>query len=154
MKQGSTLFLRAVIFLLAVGVLALCLFVLPIGISSDKTGLYRPLLIGLYIPGIPFFIALYQALQLLNSIDKNTAFSPASVKALKNIKYCALAISALYTAGMPYIYFVAEKDDAPGAIVIGLVIVFASLVIAIFAAVLQSLLQNAIAIKSENDLTV
>jgi hypothetical protein len=37
---------------------------------------------------------------------------------------------------------------------IGLVIIFASMVIAVFAAVLQRLLQEAIHIKSENDLTI
>ena len=37
---------------------------------------------------------------------------------------------------------------------VGLVIIFASMVIAVFAAVLQRLLQEAIDIKSENDLTV
>lgn len=154
MKRGSTIFLRIVIFLIGMGVLALCIFALPAGISSDQTGDYRPILIGMYVPAIPFFIALYQTLKLLSYIDKNKAFSSLSVKALKNIKYCAITISALYAAGMPYIYIVAEKDDAPGAIVIGLVIIFASIVIAVFAAVLQQLLQNAIAIKSENDLTV
>jgi hypothetical protein len=55
---------------------------------------------------------------------------------------------------MPYIVYVADKDDPPGATAIGLVIIVASCVIAVFAAVLQKLLQNAIEIKSENDLTV
>ena len=48
----------------------------------------------------------------------------------------------------------AEVDDAPGLIILGMVIIFASMVIAVFAAVLQRLLQEAINIKSENDLTV
>ncbi|MGV2643750.1 DUF2975 domain-containing protein, partial [Clostridium perfringens] len=47
-----------------------------------------------------------------------------------------------------------EKDDAPGIILIGMALIFASIVIAVFAAVLQKLLQEAIDIKSENDLTV
>jgi capsular polysaccharide biosynthesis protein len=47
-----------------------------------------------------------------------------------------------------------KLDDAPGAIVIGLVIIFASIVIAVFAAVLEKLLRTAIDIKSENDLTI
>lgn len=55
---------------------------------------------------------------------------------------------------MPFVYFLAEKDDAPGLIIIGFVPIFASIVIAVFAAVLQRLLQEAINIKSENDLTV
>ena len=45
-------------------------------------------------------------------------------------------------------------DDAPGVILIGLILIFASMVIAVFAAVLQKLLKEAIDIKSENDLIV
>lgn len=77
-----------------------------------------------------------------------------SVQVLKKIKYCAIIISCLYVVGMPLFYLMAEKDDAPGIIVIGLIIIFASMVIAVFAAVLQKLLKEAIDIKSENDLTV
>jgi hypothetical protein len=154
MKIGSTFFLRGVILLLGIAVLALCIFILPLAIGSEKAGYYRPLLLGMYIAAIPFFIALYQALMLLKYIDKNKAFSILSIRALANIKYCAIVISALYGAGMPYIFYVADKDDAPGAIALGFVIIFASVVIAVFAAVLQKLVQNAIDIKSENDLTV
>lgn len=110
--------------------------------------------IYLYVTAIPFYFALYQAFKLLSYIDKNKAFSGLSVRALKNIKYCAVTISIFYAAGMPVFYLIAEIDDAPGIIVIGLVIIFASMVIAVFAAVLQKLLKEAIDIKSENDLTV
>lgn len=134
--------------------LAICIVALPAGISSDETGGYRPILIGLYVAAIPFFAALYQTLKLLQYIDKNEAFSPLSVKALQAIQYCALIISGLFAAGLPYIYHVADKDDAPGVVAVALVITFASFVIATFAAVLQKLVQNAIDIKNENDLTV
>lgn len=154
MKQGSTLFLKGVIFLIGAGVLVLCLFVLPVGIRAEDTDGYRPILMGLYVPAIPFFIALYQALKLLGYIDKNTAFSELSVRALKNIKYCAITISGLFAVGMPHIFYVADKDDAPGVVLIGCTIIAASIVIAVFAAVLQKLLQSGMEIKSENDLTV
>jgi hypothetical protein len=55
---------------------------------------------------------------------------------------------------LPFVYLVADLDDAPGLMIIGMVPIFASLVIAVFAAVLQKLLQEAIDIKSENDLIV
>lgn len=154
MKRGSTFILRGAIATIALAVLALCIFALPAGISSDQTGLYRPILMGLYVPAIPFFYALYQAWKLLGYIDDNMPFTPLSVKAFSNIKYCAIVISVLFTLGMPYIYMAAEQDDAPGVIVVGLVIAFASLVIATFSGVLQTLVQNAVDIKSENDLTV
>lgn len=154
MKRGSTVFLKGVVVFLGVTVLAICVFGLPAGIVSDNVGGYRAILLGLYIAAIPFFFALYQALKLLDYIDRNSAFSVLSVKALAYIKYCAIVICGLFTAGMPYIYIVADRDDAPGVILIGLVITFASLVIATFAAVLQKLVWSAVALKSENDLTV
>ncbi len=101
-----------------------------------------------------FFFALYQTLKLLGYIDKNQAFSELSVKVLKNIKYCAITISALHVSFMPLLFLIAEVDDAPGLILMGMVIIFACIVVAVFATVLQKLLKNAIDIKSENDLTI
>jgi hypothetical protein len=154
MNRGSTHILRTAIVAIGLGVLALCIFALPIGITTDNTGMYRPILIGLYLPALPFFYALYQAMKLLNYIDQDEAFSDLTVKTFANIKYCALIISTLFALGLPYIFMVADKDDAPGVLGVGLVITFASLVIATFAGLLQKLVQNAVDIKSENDLTV
>ena len=153
MKQGSTLFLKVVIYMIGFAVLALCVIIGGVTVSGNA-GMYLPLMLGILITAIPFFFSLYQGLLLLRYIDQNSAFSNQSVKAIENIKYCAFTISVLYAAGMPFIIRVADKDDAPGAVVIGLVILFAFIVTAVFAAVLQKLLQNAIDIKSENDLTV
>ena len=160
MKRGTTLFLKAAVILIGIPVLALCIFAVP-EIANYAAELYPNMaflktliFIDLYASAIPFYFALYQAFTLLSYIDKNKAFSDLSVRALKNIKYCAIAISGLYVAGLPLFYLIAEIDDAPGVIVIGLVVIFASMVIAVFAAVLQRLLKEAIDIKSENDLTV
>ena len=122
--------------------------------NPDYAHILYPILIGMYLSVIPYFVALYQSFKLLSYIDKNQSFSELSVKALKNIKFCAMIISGLYVVILPFVYFVAELDDAPGLIIVGMVPIFAALVIAVFAAVLQRLLQEAIHIKSENDLTV
>ncbi|WP_338786119.1 DUF2975 domain-containing protein [Metabacillus sp. FJAT-53654] len=158
MKHGSTLFLKIAVFLIGTPVLALCIYGLPWLANNPANPNYAyilyPILIGMYVSAIPFYIALYQAFKLLSYIDKNQAFSELSVKALKNIKFCAMTISGLYVVIIPFVYLVAELDDAPGLIIIGMVPIFASMVIAVFAAVLQRLLQEAIDIKSENDLIV
>ncbi|MNW57169.1 hypothetical protein D3C74_349490 [compost metagenome] len=160
MERGTTLFLKAAVILMGIPVLALCIFAVPeiAGFAAelypDMTFIKYLVLSDLYASAVPFYIALYQAFRLLGYIDKNKAFSELSVRVLKNIKYCAIVISGLYVAGLPLFYLMAEKDDAPGIIVIGLVIIFASLVIAVFAAVLQKLLKEAIELKIENDLTV
>ena len=158
MKHGSTLFLKIAVFFIGTPVLALCIFGLPWLANNpanpDYAYILYPILIGMYVSAIPFYIALYQAFKLLGYIDKNQAFSELSVKALKKIKFCAMTISGLYVVIIPFVYLVAELDDAPGLIIIGMVPIFASMVIAVFAAVLQRLLQEAIDIKSENDLIV
>jgi hypothetical protein len=158
MKRGSTLFLRMAVFLIGIPVLALCIFGLTWlpknPANPDYAHILYPIVIGMYVSVIPFFGALFQAFKLLGHIDKNQAFSELSVKALKNIKICAISISVLYAIILPFVFMVADLDDAPGLVIVGMVPVFASMVIAVFAAVLQRLLQNAIDIKSENDLTV
>ena len=70
----------------------------------------------MYVSAIPFYVALYQAFKLLSYIDKNQAFSELSVRALKNIKICAITISGLYVVVMPFVFIIAEIDDAPGLI--------------------------------------
>ncbi len=139
-------------------VLAICVIALPQAIFAElRPGAdfdYGPILLGLYVTAIPFFIALHQALKLLRFIDKNKAFSQASVNSLRVIKNCAYAISGAFAAGLPYIFYVANKDDAPGVVALGFVIIGASFVIAAAAALFQQLFQSAVDIKSENDLTV
>jgi len=155
--KRETLFLKTVVFLIGITTLALCIFWLPWlanELAESSSGLVYLLVIDLYVTAIPFFVALYHTLRLLSYIDKNIAFSELSVRSLKYIKYCAFTISILYVIVMPLLYLWAEADDAPGIIVLGLVIIFASIVIAVFAAILQKLLKNAIDIKSENDLTI
>jgi Protein of unknown function (DUF2975) len=154
MKRPTTLILKLTIILMGFLVLAFCSFVLPVGIRAEDADGYRPILIGLYAPAIPFFFALYQTMKLLGNIDKNKAFSDESVQVLKKIKYCAITISVLFAAGMPFIFNAADKDDAPGVVLLGLIFTFAPVVVATFAAVLQKLIQNAVDLKSENDLTV
>lgn len=160
MKQVSTLFLKVAVILIGIPILALCIFLVPemanfaAELYPDMSYIKYLVFIDFYAAAIPFYYALYQAFKLLSYIDKNKAFSEWSVRALKRIKYCAITISSLFVVGLPLFYLVAEKDDAPGIILIGLVLIFASMVIAVFAAVLQRLLQEAIDIKSENDLII
>lgn len=153
MKQVTTNILKIAVFFLGIIVLALCIFLVPklafavsnyLKVNSLKYIIYAIL----YGTGIPFYFALYEAFKLLTYIDKNKAFSELAVIALKKIKFCAISICSLHMLALPLFYLVADKDDAPGLIFVGMVIPFTSLVIAVFAAVLERLLQEAINIKS------
>lgn len=159
MNKGSTHFLRGVIVVMGLAVLALCIFGLPV-LSKDVTAyigmpnLHYVVLLGLYATAVLFFMTLHQSLKLLGFIDRNTAFSELSVTALRAIKRNAAAMSFIYLLGMPIVFQAAQIDDAPGLVVFGFVFACIPFVIGVFAALLQKLLQNAIEMKSENELTV
>ena len=158
MKRGSTLFLKVVIALIAIGLLAgMIRFPQTEGRAAnlDLISIYTdPFIIYLYIASIPFFVALFQAFKLLNFIDANKAFSKGAVTTLKNIKFASLSLIGFIVVALLYIGFFVQGDDLAGPTMLGILASFAAAVIATAAAVLQKLLQNAVDIKSENDLTV
>ena len=159
MKRGSTIFLQAVIVLIGIVALAVMIrFPLTEGraVNLDLFSIYSdPFIVYGYAASIPFFVALYQAFKLLGLIGQNRVFSLSSVKALRTIKYCAITQTILIVMAALYIrIFHAQDDDPAGFIAVAIVATFISIVIATAAAVSEKLLQNAVSIKLENDLTV
>lgn len=158
MKKPSTLFLKLLIIIIGIGAVAAMLFLPTIeGRNADATltqvYLNDPFLWFVYIASIPFFIALYQAFKLLTNIDKNRVFSKLSIKAVKNIKYCALSLIGFIAMAEVFI-LLNEEEDKAGGIAMGIFVAFGSIVIAALATVFQKLLENATDIKSENELTI
>ena len=158
MKKGSTLFLRLVICFIAIGVLAgMIWFPQTEGRATnlDLISIYKdPFIIYIYIGSIPFFVGLYQAFKLLNFIDANKAFSQGAVNTLRNMKFASLSLIGFIALALFYIRFFAHGDDPAGPTALGILASFALAVIATAAAVFQKLFQNAVDLKSENDLTV
>jgi hypothetical protein len=158
MKRGSILFLRAVILLVGVGVLAGLLWEPQVegrNVNADLATIYfrDPFLAYVYVGSLPFFFWLYQAFKLLGYVGQGRAFSPAAVKALRYIKYCALAVIGFIAGGEAYI-MLGVSDDRAGGVAMGIFTSFACVVTAAAAAVLERVLQNAVDLKSEHDLTV
>jgi hypothetical protein len=158
MKRGSTIFLQVVIVLLGVGVLALLLWEPNLEGRNVNATLFEiyfkdPFLAYAYIGSIPFFVALYQAFKLLGYIRRNEIFSQRSVRALRTIKYCALAIIGFVAVSVIFMIS-GDRDDRPAGVFMRILITFPSIVIGTAAAVFERILQNAVDIKSENDLTV
>ena len=159
MKKGSTIFLQVIIVLIGIGALALLLWEPRIeGRNAQATNfeIYfkDPFLALVYAGSILFFVALFQAFKLLGCAGRNQIFSQAAVKALRTIKYCALGIIGFVAAEEIFIILNHGSDDATGGYFMGVLIAFGSIVIAAAAALFQRILQKAVDIKSENDLTV
>ncbi|MGH9414933.1 MAG: DUF2975 domain-containing protein [Terriglobales bacterium] len=160
MKRGSTVFLQIVIVLAGIGALALLLWEPQIeGRNAHATQFQiyfnDPFLAYAYTASIAFFVALYQAFKVLGCVGRKEAFSGATVKSLRTIKYCALILVAFIVGGEAHSFiFVRGHDDIAGGVMIGLFLIFLAAIVATAAAVLERTLQNAVELKSENDLTV
>jgi len=160
MKKTSTIFLQVVVVLIGIGVFALMLWEPHLEGRNENATLFEiyfkdPFLAYAYIGSIAFFVAIYQAFRLLGFIRRNDLFSQRSVKALRVIKYCALILIAFIIGAEAYFFLaVRGKDDIAGGVMMGLVMIFIFVVMATVAAVFERTLQEAVNIKSENDLTI
>ena len=163
MKKGPTIFLQIVIVLIGIGALALLFWEPQIeGRNAHATNfeIYfkDPFLALVYIGSIPFFVALYQAFKALGYVRQSKIFSQEAVKAMRTIKYCAIAIIGFVAVEEIFIILNHGSDDPAGGVFIGILITFGSSVIATAAAMFEGILQNGVDIKldklSEKDLTV
>lgn len=160
MNNLPTVLMRFVVVgiaVLAIAVSLLLTFIVYSGWAREMpeyASLKYPLIVIFLLNVLPVIVAGFQLFKLLGYIDKKKAFSKLSIQAVRKIKYAMLTMTALYALVMPAVYFVADKDDAPGLVLIGMLFVCAPLSVAIFASVVQGLFQNAIDLKTENDLTV
>jgi hypothetical protein len=159
-KRGATVFLQVVIVLIGIGALALMLWEPHLEGRNAHATVFEiyfkdPFLAYAYLASIAFFVALFQAFTLLGYIGQDKVFSLNSVRALRTIKYCAIALIAMIGAAVAYLFIaVRGKDDIAGGVAMGVLMIFVSVVIATAAAVFERLVQNAVDMKSENDLTV
>lgn len=161
MKKGSTLFLQVVIVLIGLAVLVFMLWEPHLegrNVNATWFEIYfkDAFLAYVYAASIAFFTALYQGIKLLGYIGKDAVFSLSSVKTLRIIKYCALCLVAFILGAEGYLVLVQRQreDDITGGVMLGLLMMFASITVASVAATFERVLQTAVDLKSENDLTV
>ncbi len=156
--RPSTVLLRAVTVLVGVVVLAGLLFEPHVeGRNTNATLVeiyfHDPFLWFVYVGSIPFFMALFQGFKLLGFIGTGeSAFSVHSLRASRLIRDCARVTIGFVVVGVVILLFVG--DEPPVALFLGLVPTVVLLTIASSASLFERLLQRAVELQSENDLTV
>ncbi len=149
MNRAAISFLRIVVLLIGVGAFAVLLWEPRVEGRNAHATLFEiyfkdPFLAYAYIASIPYFVALYQAFKVLGYAGQNKVFSQASLKALRTIKVCALAIIGFVVAGECLFILFNNTDDRAGGVFMGILIGFGSLVIAAAAAMFEGTLRNAV----------
>ena len=158
MNFAATLFLRAVLVLVGLGVLAFLLVEPHLEGRNANATLFEiyfkdPFLAYVYIASIPLFVGLYHAIRVLGYTDRNKEFSPSTLKSVRTIKHCAIALIA-FVAGAEVFILSTESDDRAGGVMMGVFIAFVAIVVATAMAVVERTLRKAVDLKSEHDLTV
>ena len=148
MKKTEIVFLKTVVLL--IGIVALFLLIrFPqlegVNVNNDLFTIYfkDPFLAYVYIGSIAFFVAIYQTFKLLGNIANDTLYSEGSIKALRNIKYCAMTIVGFIIGAEAYIIInMAGSDDIAGGVAMGVFITFGSIVVAVAADVFRKILEG------------
>ena len=142
-------FLKAVVLLIGIGAAAILLWEPQIEGRNAHAKLFEvyfkdPFLAYAYTASIPFFVALHQAFRLLGYVAADRVFSPASIRALRIIKLCALAVLCFVMAGEIIFILFNGSDDRAGGVFIGLLIIFGACVVVAAAAMFEGLLREAV----------
>ncbi|HEU5122467.1 MAG TPA: DUF2975 domain-containing protein [Verrucomicrobiae bacterium] len=157
MKRGSTIFLQIVIVLIGIGALAFMFWEPHVEGANAHATLFQmyfnSFVVYAFVGSTPFFAGLYHAFKVLGYIRQNQTFSQATVNSLRIIKYCALALIGFVAASIIFMIG-GDREDRPAGLFMRILVTFPSIIVATAAAISERILQNAVDIKSENDLTV
>ncbi len=130
--------MKVMLIIAGLGVLFLDLYVLPLAIivGGNNDYIMMPYLmviyLSIYIMSFPFFVILFKAFITLNLIKVEQFYSLKTVKNFQLIKVCAYSITLVVFVDLPFLYFLADYEDAPGLLLIGIIIFGVSLFIALF----------------------
>lgn len=160
LRRTSTTFLQGVLVLFGVGVAAFLLCEPHFEGRNAHATFFEvyfkdPFLAYAYTASVPFFLALYHGFQVLGIAGRDEMVSPSAVHSLRIIRRCALAVIGFVVGGVVFLVVNSgDSDDGPPAVVMGAAVTFASIVVAAFVTTLERILQQALDLKAENDLTV
>lgn len=129
--------------------LILSIFFIPMGVKwfefvSDKTELFFPICISLYIALIPAFIVITALDRLLSNIKKEQVFIHQNVTILRIISWCCFAIA------LDFIIFMMIGFWFP----IYFFISFAAAFFGLILRVLKNVFEQAVALRIEHDFTI
>lgn len=113
--------------------------------------------LGLYsagILGILGILVVAWVYRILRLIDQDDPFSQQALKLVMGIKNMMLGIFLALSITLPMFYHIADVEDAPGVVLIGLGLAAIPLAGVTFVATVEKLLERVIHMKLENDLTV
>lgn len=110
--------------------------------------------ISLYLSAIASLLIIYYMYRMLGLVDNDRAFSAMSLIYVRAIFRLTIMEFIVLIGTVPFVYYIADNDDAPGVMIIGLGMLIIPLVVATFVSIIEKLLKNAIELKLDYELTI
>lgn len=134
MKKYSVLFLKLSIILLMIPVILLGGYGLywlsrnPVHPRYDQ--MIYPVLSGLYLASFPVIYAGIKFYQLLSLVGKDRLNLDTKEDILSKLIKAAISVGAIFMLMLPFVFMIAEEDDAPGLIIVAFMPVMISTIFA------------------------
>ena len=119
--------LRGIIGALFLPMLFLCCFYFPYGFYLSLTGeisldIFQIVLIAIvYLIAVPYVLILLKSNQVLYYFQKEIYFNDKIIDYFRKISYNFGIIIILYLIAIPFLYVIADREDAPGMLLLALV---------------------------------
>lgn len=110
--------------------------------------------ISLYLSAIASLLIIYYMYRMLSLVDNDRAFSVMSLIYVRAIFRLTIMEFIVLIGTVPFVYYIADNDDAPGVMIIGLGMLIIPLAVATFVSIIEKLLKNAIELKLDYELTI
>lgn len=138
-------FLRFIVFGIIFSLFGLAGLGIPLvwhGITKNLL-LERPgysVLLTTYLIFIPTLLILFHALRILRYMSMTPPAFPLITASIQSMKLCFYIVTILTTCLFPVFFYIGQIDDAPGLIVIGMVLILTPLTFGITLSCIQHLL--------------
>lgn len=141
MKKYGPFLLRGIIIFLALGAFIFLLIEPTTEGRNVHATLFQiyfqdPFLLYAYASSIPFFVGMFHIWKLVGNAGKSKADPTDSLRRLKLIQRCALTVTILAVGAVMYFFLMQRNtEDIAGGVAMGMMIIIASIVVAMGAAV-------------------
>ena len=149
MKIFKILLILIAAFILTLSIIGL-IMIIRVPVNPTYRYILYPILIAIYLSSILIYLSFYQTWIFLTYIEKDQIFMTSSISCMHQIKIYGLIFSAIYIIALPFFYLLANADDAPGVIFVGMTPLVLGILVYLFADIFKKIIQKGMHIQSIN----
>ena len=153
----KTNFFKGVILLFVISILFL-VFLVGTQIFTAENGRWN-FALGIFVIAVFFtaifgLAALFKLYQAVKLIGDNQAFSTNILPIIHKLRKFILWMACSFCGILPLVYEAAQVGEAPGLVILGLILVSLPFALFIFALIVEELFKQAVDLQKEQELTV